>query len=339
MPASSKYSADDSRGGTPARLSRRFWIAGISGVAACAASTRAFATVAESDSLEIVDVVVPGFARGFERVRLLVPTERAGASSRTRALILLHGLGETRDPSLALRAWPELYGAISADQRLRMSPVQVSERGRRWWSLEDLSALNEGLRRQPYRGAVLICPRTPNPGISNNRSKLFDDYAAWLCDAVIPAAEREIVGCTRRVGLDGCSLGGYVATEVLLRRPEVFATFGCVQGALGEHRIAGYAENLAQVTHRRCLPLRFGTSTRDPFLDVNRRLSARLHARSVAHQLDVVAGPHDQPWLREIGTLRMLRWHDLSLDVASCDIEPDAPRNSGARDAAETDGR
>lgn len=323
MPAPSKYSADDSRRGASARLSRRGWIAGAVGATVSTLCTHASVTDAASEYLQGVDVAVPGFARGFERVRLLIPTQRAGAGSRTRALLLLHGLGETRAAAQALRAWPELYGAISADQRLRDAPVQPSETARRWWSADHLTAFNEGLHVAPYRGAVLICPRTPNPSLSKNRAKLFDEYAAWLCDAVIPAAEREVPGCTRRVGLDGCSLGGYVATEVFLRKPDVFATFGSVQGALGEHRIAGYAEKTAQITPRRCLPIRLSSSTQDPFLDVNRGLSSRLHARGVAHQLDVVAGPHDQPWLREIGTLRMLRWHDLSLDVERCAVQPE----------------
>jgi hypothetical protein len=30
----------------------------------------------------------------------------------------------------------------------------------------------------------------------------------------------------------------------------------------------------------------------------------------VANTLRVLPGPHDQPWLREAGTIEMLHWHD-----------------------------
>ncbi len=269
--------------------------------------------------LTTVDLEVTPFAKGFGRVRVLVPTESAGVRARTRALVLLHGLGETRGAALALKAWPDLYGAISADARLRQTPVQQVSPRPKYWSAHELAQMNEGLAAHPYHGAVLICPRTPNPGEVRDRARLFDDYATWLCSVVLPAVERHVPGCTRRVGLDGCSLGGYVATEVCLRRPDAFSSFGSVQGALGDHRISGYVERFRELNHsRRCFPLRFATSTQDPFLGVNRAMSRRLSEAGVPHELDVTTGPHDQPWLREIGTLRTLRWHDLQLGRATC---------------------
>ena len=33
----------------------------------------------------------------------------------------------------------------------------------------------------------------------------------------------------------------------------------------------------------------------------------------VDSELVVIPGPHNQPWLREIGTLEMLLWHDRHL--------------------------
>lgn len=269
--------------------------------------------------LTTIDLEVPPFAKGFGTVRVLAPSQSAQPDARSRALVLLHGLGETKREALALQAWPDLYGAISSDARLRQAPLQQTSLQAKYWSAETLDRMNEGLRARPYHGAVLICPRTPNPGESRDRTRLFDDYSAWLCSAVLPAVERHIAGSTRRVGLDGCSLGGYVATEVFLRRPEVFACFGSVQGALGAHRIQGYAERFRELGQTRgCLPLRFASSTQDPFLDVNRAMSRLLTAAGVRHDLDVVPGPHNQPWLREIGTLRTLRWHDLQLAAAPC---------------------
>lgn len=264
------------------------------------------------------DLTVPPFARGFETVRILVPPS-SEKIARSRALILLHGLGETRSAALALRGWPELYGAHSADARLRHPPVLRTRSRGSYWSDEELSQVNAHLGRQPYHGAVLICPRTPNPSEARDRARLFDDYATWLFSAVLPAVEAEVTGCTKTVGLDGCSLGGYVAVEVALRKAASLASFGTVQGALGAHRVRGFAERFRAIAEDHCLPLRFATSSRDPFLDVNREMSRRLMALGVPHELDVVPGPHDQPWLREIGTLRTLRWHDVQLGAASCE--------------------
>lgn len=275
-------------------------------------------TAAAAPVLSVRDLTVPPFARGFETVRVLVPPASENVA-RSRALILLHGLGETRSAALALRGWPELYGALSADERLRHPPVLRTQRRGSYWSDEELSRVNVHLGRQPYRGAVLICPRTPNPSEARDRARLFDDYATWLFETVLPAVEAEVTGCTKIVGLDGCSLGGYVAVEVALRRAERLASFGTVQGALGEHRVRGFAERLRGIAQNQCLPLRFATSTQDPFLNVNREMSRRLTALEVPHELDVVPGPHDQPWLREIGTLRTLRWHDVQLGAASCE--------------------
>ena len=41
-------------------------------------------------------------------------------------------------------------------------------------------------------------------------------------------------------------------------------------------------------------------------------LMAPLDSNIFAEDLDVIPGPHDQPWLREVGTLAALLWHDAN---------------------------
>ncbi|HMJ14729.1 MAG TPA: hypothetical protein VK524_25130, partial [Polyangiaceae bacterium] len=121
-------------------------------------------------------------------------------------------------------------------------------------------------------------------------------------------------GAGLHVGLDGCSMGGYVALEVFLRKPEIFGTFGGVQSAFSTGAAARYAERLASAVKRvGRLPIHLETSTADPFRKANEQLSRRLSALGVENQLSVVPGPHDQPWLREAGTLEMLLFHDRNL--------------------------
>jgi pimeloyl-ACP methyl ester carboxylesterase len=260
---------------------------------------------------ELVELEIQGFGEGFRRVCVVVPRD---ARRISRTLVLLHGLGETHRASQALRAWPALYGAVQADERLRCPPFAPPVKKASYWADEALVRFNAELVVKPYVGAVLVCPRTPNPSLVPDREKLFESYAAWLCDVVLPEVERQLPGATRNVGLDGCSLGGYVAVETLLRRPRVFATAGCVQGALGQHRLARYAGQIGSVYRANpAFKFRIATSLRDPYLEVGKELSRRLTETAVPHELDVVPGPHNQPWLCEIGTPRLLRWHDVNL--------------------------
>ncbi|HVY44627.1 MAG TPA: hypothetical protein VHB21_02060, partial [Minicystis sp.] len=112
------------------------------------------------------------------------------------------------------------------------------------------------------------------------------------------------------VHLDGCSLGGYVGLEVFLRRPDAFVAWGGVQSAFGAHRAPAYGAALASAVARAPRPLHVETSEGDPFHDANVALAKELARRGVPHELSVLPGPHDQPWLREAGTVDMLFWHD-----------------------------
>lgn len=312
MFARSKITAVVSSSRRGLQLTRRAALAVLSGAAAGFLCGRARAENSGVTGHAALDLEVPGFREGFSKVRVLVPD---GALARSRTLVLLHGLGETRDPKLALRAWPTLYGVTEANSRLLARPFVPPGAGKpKYWTEAMLSSFDGELDSRPYIGAVVVCPRTPNPSVFADRDRLFEDYATWICDAVLPAVERQVAGATRHVGLDGCSLGGYVAMEVLVRRAQVFASAGCVQGALGEHRLGRYAEQLTRIHRSRPdVRLRIASSLADPYLGVSKQLSNRLTTAGVAHELDVVPGPHNQPWLCEIGTPRMLRWHDLAM--------------------------
>jgi enterochelin esterase-like enzyme len=59
--------------------------------------------------------------------------------------------------------------------------------------------------------------------------------------------------------------------------------------------------------------LHIETSTGDAFYRANLALSRELKKNGTPHDLVVLPGPHDQPFLREAGTLEMLLWHDRAL--------------------------
>lgn len=241
----------------------------------------------------------------MQRARLLVPP-----TPPERLLILLHGRGESHSEALALDAWPKAYGLSDAVKRLHHPPVDALLRAPKLDAARK-DRINHDLAARPFKGFAIVCPVTPNPAKHDDRSALFDAYTSWLFDVLVPHVRRTLPSLKERLGLDGCSMGGYVAWEVLLRRPEALDTFGTVQAAFGAARGTRYAEAFAALPARPRLHIL--TSSNDAFVDANTRLSKELTRRGIGHDFDSPDGPHDQPWLRQIGTLEMLLWHDRAL--------------------------
>lgn len=278
-------------------------------LAAGASARSGFCAPSPAD-LEVRDISVPGLGRRFV---LLVPKHLA-KGERVPLLILLHGLGETGDPRMGAFAWLERYGLGTAYDRLRRPPVERTSK-RADWTDARVREVNASLAARSFRGFVIACPYTLNVGKSPNPGKTLDDYTSWIADVVIPQARRDapVIPDVAHTAIDGCSLGGYVGLEVFLRRPDLFAAWGGVQSAFGAHRAAGYADRIERALSSqapRSIRLHLETSAGDPFREGNERLSALLTKKGIANDLLVLPGPHDQPWLRESGTLEMLLWHD-----------------------------
>lgn len=264
-----------------------------------------------SVDLEAHDLVVSAERSLARRALVLAPRSRK-SKAPLRALLLFHGLGETGNEELGLRAWAELYGLIAAYQRLRRPPIARTLPKARYLTDERIEELNRSLATRPFEGLLLICPVTPNPYRPGPAAPILDRYTDWLFDSLLPAV-RERVAPFSALGLDGCSLGGYVALEVFTRRPAAFATLGSVQGAFGVERAEQYAQRIATALGKRRIPIHLETSSEDPYRKANEHLARRLEALGVPATLRVPPGPHNQPWLREVGTLEMLLWHDRNL--------------------------
>jgi enterochelin esterase-like enzyme len=226
-------------------------------------------------SLEVREVLLEGtlsrrFVLGIPRS--LAPGERAPL------LVLLHGLGETGSERMGAWAWFERYGLGASYDRV-----------------------------MPTRGLVLVCPYMPLP----RSAAATEDYGRWLVSTVIPRARSEAPALDSPAAsyLGGCSLGGRVSLDVFLRNPESFGAWGGVQTAIGASAAAGYADRLARVIGRvGPRPILIETSSGDPFRAGNESLADALSKRGVASTFLEPPGPHDQPWLRQSGTPRMLEW-------------------------------
>jgi hypothetical protein len=293
-------------------LNRREFLGGCAS-AALVSVTRTARAQSAATELETHDLELEGDRRIAQRARLLLPKH---ATEPLRLLVLLHGLGETGNPPLALRAWSELYGLVSSYERLRHPPLERTLERQRYLTDERHAEVNAGLVARPFAGFACVAPVTPNPHRIGPAPQTLDRYADWIEHTLLPAVRQRarIATAPWGIGLDGCSLGGYVGIEVFLRKPHLFGTFGMVQGAFGAARAHGYADRLARTLDRAGpRPLHLESSSEDPFRRANEMLSKRLAEIGIPHTLRIPPGPHNQPWLREIGTAEMLLWHDRHL--------------------------
>jgi enterochelin esterase-like enzyme len=265
-----------------------------------------------SKHYEVKEIVLGGDKRVGTRFTLLTP--KHVGDEKVPLLVLLHGLGETHDQRIGARAWLDRYGLGTAYDRLREPPIEPLYEKSRYWKKKRLKEVNELLADQPFRGLALACPYTPNVYKSPlGRKAVLDKYADWITDVVIPRARKEanVLETTRHTYLDGCSLGGYVGIEVFLRKPQHFGAWGTVQGALGAHRVLSYAKRIAKaIEDHGARRVHVETSTADAFRKVNERFAKALDKQGVKHDFIMPPGPHNQPFLRDSGTVEMLLWHD-----------------------------
>ncbi len=270
--------------------------------------------IPEPLDLEVRDISVAGDRTLGRRFVLLLP-KHLEKNESVPLLVLLHGLGETGDERMGAYAWLEFYGIGTAYDRLRRLPIVRTSKRKDWTEIQ-LNRLNQELAARPFKGLAIACPYTPNIYKSAHPSAALGAYTQWIAETVIPRARKEasfIADGASNTAIGGCSLGGYVSLEVFLRRPDLFGAWGGVQSAFGAHRAPSYADRieaaLAGQKPRR-IRLHLETSENDPFRKANESLSSLLNTKGVPNDLLVLPGPHDQPWLRESGTLEMLYWHD-----------------------------
>ncbi|AKV04093.1 putative esterase [Labilithrix luteola] len=257
-------------------------------------------------NLRLLDVT-----EGGRRFVLLVPRYLAPAQ-RLPLVVLLHGLGETTNERLGAYAWLEKYGLGSAWQRLKRPPIErTSTRGE--WTDARLDEVNAELAKRPFRGFVMACPFMPNPSGPSD----LDAYARWIERSLLPRARAEsnALDDAAHTYLAGVSLGGYVALEMLVRMPHAFGAWAGVQTAIGTWAAPGYAEKLAQAwqptsSSSSARPMLILTSTQDQWRTSSEALERALRAKNIPSTYRVIPGPHDQPWLREAGTIETLLWLD-----------------------------
>ena len=305
----------------PRRLltARRQFLGAMAAALVTAGRTRAEAAPgpnefdAEEDlrNLKLLDTT-----EGGRRFTLVTPRWQ-NPDSPVPLVVFLHGLGETTNERLGAYAWLEKYGLGSAWQRLKRAPLErTSRRGE--WTEPRLTEVNAELAARPFRGFAMACPFMPNPKGAAD----LDKYARWIEHSLIPRCQKEarVFGDATQTYLCGVSLGGYVSLEMLVRLPHVFGAWAGLQTAIGTFAAERYAEKIARSPAKPILVL---TSTLDHWRSSSEALAAALDAKKIAHTLRIIPGPHDQPWLREAGTVEALHWLDRVSSVGHA--EPGGP--------------
>jgi len=252
---------------------------------------------------------------GPTEVIALVPDD-APPSGRFPVLVAFHGRGESlKGPLLGARGWVDDYELGTTIRRLARPPL-VEDDLLGLVTRERLTALNAGLSAHPYRGLIVLCPYLPD---ILRGSRAFEEgkrLSAFVVEELLPRAYRELpaIGTPASTGVDGVSLGGRAALLVGLLRPEAFGAVGALQPALDDEEAGRFAD-LAGLARKKNpgLRLRLLTSDGDYFLGPTRALDHALSSRGVAHQLDVVTGPHSYEFNRGPGGYEMLAFHDSVL--------------------------
>lgn len=291
------------------RLGRR---AALGGATALAVTRRAHAAPTPNLDEDLRNLRLIDASEAGRRFTLIVPKYLA-PDRRLPLVIFLHGLGETGDPRAGAYAWIERYGLGSAWQRLKDAPhvplAPTSRRGE--WTPERLAEINAELTTQAFRGFIMACPSMPNP----RGAAEVTDYARWVEDKLVPRVRREapVEIDAARTMLCGVSLGGWVSLEILVRAPHLFGGWAGVQTAINTAAATRFADKLAAGWRGAPRPTLVLTSTQDHWRASSEALAKALASRGMKSDYRVIPGPHDQPWLREAGTVETLAWLDRAL--------------------------
>ncbi len=276
------------------------------GVALSASAYGVPATAKQLNSAELslVELSLHGDP-AFGRALLAVPRS---LPENPELLVLLHGLGETTDQTVGARAFAERYGLLTAVARLTHPPLARSDEQHDYFGEGRLTELNGRLAARPFRSPVVLCPFTPNTYKPGGDEVLvrFAKFVTGQLKAEVEARTGVSFPVSRCM-ISGVSLGGYLAIEVFLRRPDVFCGLGTAQGAFGPQQAARYAVGVAAATAR-VGPRRIEilTSSFDPYRRPNELFQEHLRQKQQASRLRVSPGPHDQRWLNESGVIEML---------------------------------
>lgn len=253
------------------------------------------------------------------RVQALIPPD-SPADEPKRAVVLLHGYSAGTSEQRQIQIWRSDYAVERAHSRLRKPPVRRLYETVRYLSDRRLKELNRSLSARAYQGMVLLCPQTPAPYFMRRSGPLFSEYADWLAEELLPAAQRElgISSDAGDIGIAGVSMGGQYVLEIMARRPDPFGAASAILPAISTRSARRYAKRVAlSFGSSGARSLQLLTCTRDPYRIAVETLQAGLAKRGVTAELESPFGAHNSSWMRETGSLEALLFMDRALGSAA----------------------
>ena len=297
-------------------LPRRYFLGLLAAGAASVVTRRGLASTTSPVGFQQVDLNLAGSDEVARRALMLVP-ENLDPGQRHPAVVLLHGYAHALQPErVAIKAWEDSFAVTRAYERLCTPPIEPLYRRVSYLSKRRQDELNQSLLSDPFRGLVLVCPYTPNPYFQRQSGPLFRLYAEWIEQELIPSVchRGPVAVDPKRIGLTGVSMGGQVALEVFLRRPKSFRSFCGIQIAISRRQAWTYARRIRDTLRRvGPRPLEVITSSNDYYRTANESLHHALQHGNVPSRLLRPRGPHTPAWMREIGALEALLFHDRHL--------------------------
>jgi pimeloyl-ACP methyl ester carboxylesterase len=238
---------------------------------------------------------------------------RRGDKADSPLIVALHGRGESGRGLLAGAAgFRDDYAIEEVEKKLLGGTISAADLGG-FATNERIAALQRSLGDAAYEKPALVTPYCP---VLSDRSVAgARGFTTFVCDTLLARAASAIghdVPHARR-GIDGISMGGRLALQIAITRPEVFATVGAMQPAISVDETSSFASAIAAAHARSPFTLRLVSSKDDPFLDAVRALDRALSNRSIPHLFIVTPGPHDYAWNRGPGAAELLMFHERAL--------------------------
>ncbi len=247
---------------------------------------------------------------------VMLPLEyNQNSASSYPMVIAFGGLGEcvrpARDGALA---WLQYYKADEAVLALSNNKLEISD-FRGLVTRELLNSFNNRLKRNTYKGVILVCPASPP--LSPQIHLESPEYETFVIQELIPALKSHYRVAPDKLGIDGVSMGGSRSMYYGFKYPKIFSSIGSVQGAFGPF-FDVYRDLIAK--NKNLLKgrvIQLVTSDRDTMIKSVERMHALLLAEDIPHTYLKLTGPHDYIFNQGPGALSLLVFHDNALRTAT----------------------
>jgi len=238
---------------------------------------------------------------------------RKGDGDDAPLIVALHGRGESgRGLVAGASGFRDDYAIESVEAKLLAGTITADDLGG-FATADRIRALQASLTSRAYQRPTLLTPYCPT--LRDQSAAGAQGFASFVCEQLLRRAGEELGRQVPREqrGIDGISMGGRLALQIAILRPEMFATVGAMQPAIRAGETRALADAL-EVAHRRSpFTLRLVSSQGDPFLTAVGALDAALAQRSVPHLFVITPGPHDYAWNRGPGAAELLLFHERVL--------------------------